>query len=238
MGIARSLSSVHLPLDAFREFVISGFRNHEQGWNDETQRQLGLARSSIVSVAKNYLEDRFKVVIDDAVFPNWDEVGIEHWKGELSPIEINLVVLMPNWDVVLKRNSQRQSDRKLSESTLRAIYDDMVGWRDKNDVAIIDNSNLTVSETVGEIDRVLMTNSEDLFRLITPELSPTASFVRDCCKVFTTMLCTFNRVRPLLMSICISNDYERAPSPCHCNIPKCIFGSVGRFCQNSASGQH
>ena len=138
--------------------MISGFRNHEQEWNYETHRQLGLARSSIVSVAKNYLEDGFEVVIDDAVFPNWAEVGIEHWTGELSPIEINLVVLIPNWDLVLKRNSQRQSDRKLSESTLRAIYDDMVGWRDKNYVAIIDSSNLTVSETVGEIYRVLMTN--------------------------------------------------------------------------------
>ncbi|MDA0597641.1 MAG: hypothetical protein O2974_11705 [Chloroflexi bacterium] len=138
--------------------MISWFRNREQEWNYETQRQLGLARSSIVSVAKNYLEDGFEVVIDDAVFPNWAEVGIEHWTGELSPIEINLVVLIPNWDLVLKRNSQRQSDRKLSESTLRAIYDDMVGWRDKNYVAIIDSSNLTVSETVGEIYRVLMTN--------------------------------------------------------------------------------
>jgi hypothetical protein len=138
--------------------VISWFRNREQEWNYETQRQLGLARSSIVSVAKNYLEDGFEVVIDDAVFPNWAEVGIEHWTGELSPIEINLVVLIPNWDLVLKRNSQRQSDRKLSESTLRAIYDDMVGWRDKNYVAIIDSSNLTVSETIGEIYRVLMTN--------------------------------------------------------------------------------
>mgnify|MGYP006919309843 FL=1 len=138
--------------------MISWFRNREQEWNYETQRQLGLARSSIVSVAKNYLEDGFEVVIDDAVFPNWAEVGIEHWTGELSPIEINLVVLIPNWDLVLKRNSQRQSDRKLSESTLRAIYDDMVGWRDKNYVAIIDSSNLTVSETIGEIYRVLMTN--------------------------------------------------------------------------------
>jgi hypothetical protein len=51
--------------------VISGFRNPEQERNYETQRQLGLARSSIVSVAKNYLEDGFEVVIDDAVFPNW-----------------------------------------------------------------------------------------------------------------------------------------------------------------------
>jgi hypothetical protein len=51
----RSSDSVNLPLDRFTEFVISGLRNPEQGWNDEAQRHLDLARSSIASVARNYL---------------------------------------------------------------------------------------------------------------------------------------------------------------------------------------
>ena len=51
----RSYDSVNLPLARFTEFVISGLRNPEQGWNDEVQRHLDLARSSVASVARNYL---------------------------------------------------------------------------------------------------------------------------------------------------------------------------------------
>lgn len=54
----RSSDSVNLPLDTFTEFVIYGLRNPEQGWNDEAQRQLDLARSSVASVARNNLSSK------------------------------------------------------------------------------------------------------------------------------------------------------------------------------------
>jgi hypothetical protein len=37
---------------------------------------------------------------------------------------------------------------------MRMIYDDMLPWHD-SDVPVIDNSDLSVAETVAEIDRVL-----------------------------------------------------------------------------------
>ena len=158
-AIANENDSVHLSLDSFRELVKSGFRNPELGWSDETQRQLDLARSNVAAVAKNYTSAGFDVVVDDAVFPNWSEVGIDRWKEALSPIEISLVVLLPTWNEVCDRNALRTDDRKLRETTLRTIYDDMCGWREKLDAEIIDNSNLTVAQTVSEINRILKSQS-------------------------------------------------------------------------------
>jgi chloramphenicol 3-O-phosphotransferase len=152
---AHGENAVQLSLDSFREFVKSGFRDPGNGWNDETQRQLDLARANIAAVASNYSEADFQVVVDDAVFPNWDEVGIERWREALSPLEIDLVALLPSWDAVLERNAARASDRKLPEAMLRTIYDDMSGWRRYSDVNVIDNSEFTVAQTLAEIERLL-----------------------------------------------------------------------------------
>ena len=154
-AITNENNSIRLSLDSFREFVKSGFRNPELGWIDETQRQLDLARSSVAYVAKNYTSAGFDIVIDDAVFPNWSEVGIDRWKEALSPIEIKLIVLLPSWNEVSDRNASRPDERRLRDKTLRTIYDDMCGWCEKPNAQIIDNSNLTVVQTVSEIDRIL-----------------------------------------------------------------------------------
>jgi len=156
---SNTADSVHLSLDSFRELVKSGFRNPELGWVDETQRQLDLARSNVAAVAKNYTSAGFDIVVDDAVFPNWSEVGIDRWKEAMSPIEIRLIVLLPSWNKVFDRNASRSEDRRLRETTLHTIYDDMCGWREKSGAEIIDNSNLTVAQTVSEINRILKSQS-------------------------------------------------------------------------------
>lgn len=152
---ANDTESIHLSLDSFREFVKSGYRNPELGWNDETQRQLDLARSNVSAVAINSANAGFRVVIDDAVFPSWEVVGIDRWREALSPFEIDLVVLLPSWNAVFERNAARGSDRKLPEKMLRTIYDDMSEWRGNPDASVIDNSDLTVAQTLVEIERVL-----------------------------------------------------------------------------------
>ena len=148
----RKLPCAHLPLDSFREMVKSGYHHPEFGWNDEAQRQLDLARTNIAGVAKNFLAAGFQVVVDDAVFPNWDEVGIDRWEEEFFPVEIDLVVLLSDWNEVFDRNASRGSQDRLSEAMLRTVYDDMAGWRDRPGVTIIDNSKLTVAQTLSEIE--------------------------------------------------------------------------------------
>jgi hypothetical protein len=152
---SRGTGCVHLPLDTFRQFVKAGYQDPRLGWNDEAQRQLDLARANIAAAATNYLNSGFQVVIDDAVFPNWDQVSLEGWNQALPDATIDLIVLMPEWSTVVERNSGRGEGDFVLEDVLKIIYDDMSGWRDKPEVHVVDNSDLTIEQTAHEIDRLL-----------------------------------------------------------------------------------
>jgi len=152
---SRSETCAHLQLDDFRQLVVSGYHDPRIGWNEEAQRQLDLARTNVAGVATNFIKSEIDVVIDDVAFPDWEPSGLERWERALEPIEIDLVVLMPNWDIVVERNSVRDSHDQLPGPMLRKIYDDMSGWLDREDVLLIDNSKLSVDETVAEIERML-----------------------------------------------------------------------------------
>ena len=64
-------------------------------------------------------------------------------------------MLLPSFDKVLERNRVRSGSSRLKESTLRIIYDSMIEWRDYPDAVVIDNSDLTIEETVEALDRCL-----------------------------------------------------------------------------------
>jgi chloramphenicol 3-O-phosphotransferase len=151
---SRDFACAQLSLDTFREFVKAGYHDPRNGWNDEAQRQLELARSNMAAAVMNYLSSGIQVVIDDAVFPNWDAVGLDGWNEALTGVTIDLVVLIPEWSAVVERNGGRDGQRLVPEDVLQIIYDDMAGWRDVPSVSIIDNSGMTVAETITEIERI------------------------------------------------------------------------------------
>ena len=147
--------TVHLSIDTIRKFVKSGYANPEDGWNEETQRQYDLAQSACAEVARKYVEGGYWCAIDDAVFPDWPEVGYGKWQAVLGPIQHRLIVLLPSLDRVLERNRARPGNSRLKESTVRVIYDMMIEWRGRSDAVVIDNSDLTIEETVEALDRCL-----------------------------------------------------------------------------------
>ncbi|MDP6667435.1 MAG: AAA family ATPase [Dehalococcoidia bacterium] len=149
----------HLSLDAFRLLVKSGYHDPRPGWNDEAQRQLDIARSNVAAVVIGFVESGIDCVIDDAVFPNWEQAGIDRWKRALGDIEIDLVALLPQWPVIRDRNDARDDVDRLPRDMLRKIYDDMAGWREQTRVPVIDSSDLSVPETVAEIERLLVCQS-------------------------------------------------------------------------------
>ena len=150
----------HVSLDSFRLLVKSGYHDPRLGWNDEAQRQLNIARSNVASVAARFTESGISCVIDDAVFPNWEPVGLDRWKRALGPIDIDLVAIIPQWSVICDRNTARDEADRIPQEMLRKIYDDMAGWRDRPGVPVIDNSNLSVAETVAEIARLFPSQCE------------------------------------------------------------------------------
>jgi chloramphenicol 3-O-phosphotransferase len=152
---SRDERCVHLSLDSFRHMVKTGFIDPKYGWNDEVQVQLDIARANVASVATRYLNTGYQVVVGDALFPDWEAVGLGPWRRVMAPIEVDLVALMPDWEVVFARDKGRAASQQIPDEMLRTIYDDMAGWRERSDVAVIDNSAMSVGETVAEIERLV-----------------------------------------------------------------------------------
>lgn len=152
---AQAVPTLHLSLDDFRELVKSGYADPQLGWDAETGRQLALARAAIADVARRYLDAGYCCVIDDAVFPDWPEVSLQLWEDELAGIALRPLVLLPSLDAILQRNQLRAGARRLEESMLRVIYEMMEPWCEQSDVPVIDTTDLTVEETVAEIEAQL-----------------------------------------------------------------------------------
>jgi chloramphenicol 3-O-phosphotransferase len=151
---SRPYPTAHVSIDDVRDFLKSGYVNPEDGWSPDVAAQHGLARSIVADMARRYAESRIRLVVDDAIFPNREAVGEAPWRQALRGVTYELLVLLPSFEAVRERNRLRVGRRRLREDTLRTIYDDMLGWREKES-ALIDNTDRTVAETVELIDRSL-----------------------------------------------------------------------------------
>jgi chloramphenicol 3-O-phosphotransferase len=142
--------TLHLSLDDVRGRVLSGLVNPADGWNAEVARQYSLAQQSIGYMSLLYAAAGFKVVIDDAIFPDWQEANLARWDNVLDGLDCRLVVLLPRLDVVQARNTQRSGVRLLDPRLVKTIYDMMLPWRER-DVLVIDNSDLSLEQTARQI---------------------------------------------------------------------------------------
>jgi chloramphenicol 3-O-phosphotransferase len=138
--------TLHLSLDDLRGSVQSGVANPADGWNLEVARQYSLAQRSIAHTARLYSKAGFRVVIDDAIFPEWEEADSPRWQRALRGLQYRLIVLMPRLEVAQARNAQRHGVRLLSAELVTTIYRMMLPWLDAG-VPVFDNSDLSVEET-------------------------------------------------------------------------------------------
>jgi len=106
-------------------------------------------------MASRYVAEGITCVIDDAIFPLWDEVSDAGWRMALGDTPMYLIALLPSYETVAARNATRSGRRLLNPPMLRMIYDMMLPWRQRLDTAIIDTSSLSITETVSEMERLL-----------------------------------------------------------------------------------
>jgi AAA domain len=153
----RVTQTAHLSLDDVRDFVKSGYADPEDGWNEETHAQYDLARDLCAKIARRYVASGIGCAIDDAIFPEWPAVGYDGWHRALADVPHALVVLLPRLDAARRRSEAgHEGHRRLRPETVQMIYDDMLPWRNSDlPIAIIDNSDLSVADTVAELDRAL-----------------------------------------------------------------------------------
>lgn len=150
----RPYPTAHVSIDEVRRFLRSGDANPEDGWTGVAAAQHDLARAIVADMAERYAGKRIRLIVDDAIFPSREVVGEEGWRRALRGTTHTLIVLLPSFNVVRERNRLRDGEERLREETLRAIYEEMRNWRDRG-VPVIDNTELTVDETVASIERSL-----------------------------------------------------------------------------------
>lgn len=143
--------TVHISLDDVRDFVKAGYANPSDGFASAIEQQYQLARQGCAALALIYAKAGFLVIIDDAIFPQWEAVGYNGWHELLLEVPHSLMVLLPAFESIAERNQQRSGRRLLSEGMLRTIYEMMLPWRDQHIFPIIDNSALSVEETVARL---------------------------------------------------------------------------------------
>lgn len=168
-----SRPTAHLSLDTVRRFLRSGYAHPPDGWNEEVKRQHALARELCATMARRYVVAGIDCVIDDVVFPDpplvslsgdqaaleafpeWDVGVYARWKDDLQDAPSTLVVLLPSLDSVQSRNAERHDDHRLTPRFTNWVYRTMVPWRLQSEFPVIDNTALTVAETVIAVNEAL-----------------------------------------------------------------------------------
>ncbi len=141
--------------DEVWDLIKSGRADAVEGWSEEHRRQHQLTLDGVAALVQNFLKHEISVVVDDVLFPAWPESGLEAYEKRLPGVDLTLVVLMPSWDVIVRRNAERIGRDNLPEPMLRKIFDDMSGWNEQSAVPVIDNSEMSTEETVAAVEKLV-----------------------------------------------------------------------------------
>ena len=151
----RPYPCAHISLDEVRGMIRSGFADPLDGWGPEPGRQYRLTRGSAALLARRFIGAGFRCVIDDAIFPDWPEADYPGWQRELEGIPHRLVVLLPSLDVVIQRDGERPPDSQVGLKFVKIIHEMMTPWENRSEVPVIDNSSMSILQTVVAIEAAL-----------------------------------------------------------------------------------
>lgn len=136
-----------IDFDKIRTFIKSGYVEPAIEWNDKAKQQWDLAKEVVTEMSKIYNKHDVDVVLEVFATPN----DFENYKDLLKDLNYKFVVLLPTLESAIIRNNQRKGLPKLKEKDIRQNYEWSEGWRNIKEAIIIDNTDLTVEETVDEI---------------------------------------------------------------------------------------
>lgn len=141
---------VHIAVDDVRRCVMSGFADIVPEVTVETERQFRLARWSALQTATIYAEAGFAVALDDIVE---EKIFQRQYQQLLHGYPIRKVLLAPSVDVALARLAEKgiKQGKPWLEHT-RALHQDLGKANRTGDKwLVLDNSNLSVEQTVAQI---------------------------------------------------------------------------------------
>ena len=154
--IAEALSktfprSAHVAVDFFRKMIKAGYASPHH-WNDEVEQQYRLARKNAALTAKNIALEGFTVIIDDIIRQKW----VEEWRQFLEEFDLRFVLLLPSLEIAKQRNISRDI-WTVDEAIITSLHELLMKENtQEHEWVIVDNSQLTVQETVMAIRKYIL----------------------------------------------------------------------------------
>jgi hypothetical protein len=145
-GIWPSTCAV-LNFDEIRRLIKSGYAEPAIEWNEATERQWELAKHVVIAMAKTYIDNDISVVLEVFATPH----DFPKWKRLFGDLPYTAVALVPELEVVLARNDQRQGVPKLKESDVTRNHEWSLGWKDVPKMTVIDNGIHNAADVAQEI---------------------------------------------------------------------------------------
>jgi chloramphenicol 3-O-phosphotransferase len=151
-----------VPVDALDEFITP--TGHVQPWGppEAWARQRRLDIKNACSLALNFLEARFAVIIDDTVI---GEAELSQYVDALSVagVGVHLVRLMPSLEVCQARNAQRDRHQRMRPDRVEAAYRAIEAAGDLGG-ATVDTATLSAHETADKLQALTTSGASLLSR--------------------------------------------------------------------------
>jgi hypothetical protein len=151
---SRAAPTAHVSLDALRRQVVAGYADPRHGWTDHAAAQHRLARGFAAHMALGYVQAGQTCIVDDAVFPDRDDVGWGPWDAALRGSPRGLVVIWAPLAEVAARNAMRSPPERLPDAILAEIHGRMAGWRGSGH-PIVDSGRASIDETVAGLGQAI-----------------------------------------------------------------------------------
>ncbi|MGI8868294.1 MAG: AAA family ATPase [Mycobacteriales bacterium] len=138
--------------DRIRLNIRAGIAYPEDGWNDQTQRQWDAATEIWQAMVRIYRKHSIDCAVD-VYAPPWPDSEVDVFLHQLQAIR---VILLPTLQTCLERNRARGNLPLLSDELVTDNYREFVeGIRPEHRPFVIDNSDLTLNETVGQVEAII-----------------------------------------------------------------------------------
>ena len=150
-SVARALADrydrvAHIEVDILRHFITP--TGYVAPGKPGFERQQGLGTRNACSLARNFLEERFAVIIDDVVI---DRADLELYVDQLQAtgVSVHFVRLLPSLEAVLARNQERNEGRMPAER-VEKVWREFEAAGDIGGVTV-DSSGQTGAETADKL---------------------------------------------------------------------------------------
>jgi len=136
---------VVIDVDLLRLMIRNPHKAPWQGKEGHKQQLLGVSNACLL--AKEFLANGFSVIILDVLSDQTTKI----YKADLVKFEPRIVLLLPSWEEIVRRNKGRE--RRLTDEELKMVY------RQQQELKIfdekIDNSNLSPDEVADKLEKYI-----------------------------------------------------------------------------------